>query len=134
MHNVDKPSLTLEQIEARLTPFSYSNRRIVLTREPLYRDKARLFPGSTFIIGYDTAIRLVNPVYYDGDPTLMQGALAEIQETQCNFLVAGRLVDGIYHTLDDIPVPSQYAVMFDSIPEADFRLDLSSSEMRQRGA
>ena len=34
---------------------------------PLYPTKARLFPGSTFVIGYDTAIRLVDGKYYGGD-------------------------------------------------------------------
>ncbi len=37
----------------------------------LFTDKAALFPGSAFVIGYDTAVRLVAPRYYarqDGQP------------------------------------------------------------------
>ena len=30
----------------------------------LFTDKARLFPRSAFVIGYDTAVRLVAPRYY----------------------------------------------------------------------
>ena len=33
---------------------------------PLYSAKAELLPGSTFVVGHDTAIRLVNPKYYGG--------------------------------------------------------------------
>lgn len=35
-----------------------------LPQAPLYAQKARLFPGSVFVIGYDTAIRLLDPKYY----------------------------------------------------------------------
>ena len=37
----------------------------------LFTDKAKLFPRSAFVIGYDTAVRLVAPRYYartDGQP------------------------------------------------------------------
>ena len=34
---------------------------------PLFTVKAGLYPGSTFVVGYDTAVRLVMPKYYDGE-------------------------------------------------------------------
>ena len=43
---------------------------------PLYTLKARLLPGSTFVVGYDTAIRLVMPKYYRGE----QGMLLQFAE------------------------------------------------------
>lgn len=33
---------------------------------PLFTDKAKLYPGATFVVGYDTGVRLVNPDYYGG--------------------------------------------------------------------
>jgi hypothetical protein len=37
---------------------------------PLFTQKAELFPNSVFVVGYDTAVRLVRPDYY-GDETAM---------------------------------------------------------------
>jgi nicotinamide mononucleotide (NMN) deamidase PncC len=134
VHNVDKPSLTVPEIEARLAQFGRERRRVALSREPLYRDKAALFPGSVFVIGYDTALRLVDPAYYGGDPDDMLAALEAIRAAGCRVLVAGRLTGGRFHTLGDLPVPSGFEDLFDGIPEADFRADISSTELRrQRG-
>lgn len=40
---------------------------------PLFTDKATLFPGATFVVGYDTAVRLVDEKYYSShDPMAVQ--------------------------------------------------------------
>ena len=38
---------------------------------PLYTVKARLLPRATFVVGYDTAIRLVMPKYYGGQEGML---------------------------------------------------------------
>jgi hypothetical protein len=38
---------------------------------PLFTLKARLYPQSTFVVGYDTAVRLVMPKYYDGEAGML---------------------------------------------------------------
>ncbi len=132
-HNVDKPPLEAGVIQARLDQFSGERRRVVLTREPLYARKAALLPGCVFVIGYDTAARLVDPAYYDGDPARMLAALEAIREAGCGFLVAGRLVEGQFRTASDLAVPAGFAAMFDAIPEEEFRLDISSTALRGHG-
>lgn len=132
VHNVDKPSLTHAEIMARLEQFEHTGRRVLLSREPLYRDKAGLYPRSTFVIGYDTALRTVDPAYYGGHPDSMVRALEEVRDRHCRFLVAGRLENGRFHTLDDLPVPAGFEDLFEGLSEADFRMDLSSTELRQR--
>lgn len=131
--NVDKPPLTAGEIRERLEQFEGERRRVVLTCAPLYREKARLLPGCTFVIGYDTAERLLDPVYYGGSHAGMLAALDEVREAGCDFLVAGRMVDGEFRTLDDLPIPPGYEAMFDGLSELEFRIDISSSELRQRG-
>lgn len=133
VHNVDKPTLSKDEIEQRLAQFRDQRRRVLLSREPLYAGKARLFPGSVFVTGYDTAIRLVDPAYYDNDRAQMLEALDTIREYNCRFLIAGRLIDGEFKTLAGLPVPDGYDDLFDGIPEEAFRVDLSSTELRQRG-
>lgn len=64
----------------------------------------------------------------------MHEALAIVRRMACRFLVAGRLTRGHFHTLADLPIPTNFMDLFEAIPEAEFRLDLSSTELRQRTA
>ena len=106
---------------------------VELTRAPTFAEKSRLFPGATFVIGADTAERLVAPRYYGDDEVQMHMALEEIANAGCGFLVAARIgAAGRMYTLSDIPVPRRYAGLFSEIPEQRFRFDTSSSEIRAR--
>ena len=130
--NVDKPPMEAAELRRRLAQFG-GKRAVALTRTPRFYEKAGLFPGCTFVIGWDTAARLVEPSYYDGDEAEMLRALSNIRESGCHFLVAGRMHDGAFRTLDDVPVPVGFEDLFTDIPEAAFRSDISSSELRVAG-
>ena len=130
--NVDKPPLTAEEVRHRLSQFQ-NKAPVVLTRADTFRKKAALFPGSTFVIGWDTAVRLVAPRYYDGDESAMVTALAEIWALGCRFLVAGRESDGKYRTLSDVQIPQGFERLFQTVPESAFRVDISSTSLRARG-
>ena len=130
--NVDKPPLEETEVRQRLTQFT-GKATVVLTRAETFRKKADLFPGCTFVIGWDTAVRLVAPRYYGGEESAMLTALAEIWAAGCRFLVAGREEDGIFRTLADVPVPAGFHTIFQDIPEALFRADVSSTALRSSG-
>ena len=127
--NVDKPPLSPPVIRERLEQFAgfYD---VVLTKAPTFAEKARVLLGSCFIIGYDTMKRLIDPAYYGDDEGKMTSALASIAQLGGRFLVAGRLDDGIFRTLEDVPVPDEFRDMFESIPEQRFRRDISSTHLR----
>jgi cytidyltransferase-like protein len=157
VRNVDKQPLHEDEIRQRVAQFSLSRERttlvarprrsfstllssagggehfparVVLTDAPLIADKATLFPGCTFVIGYDTAARLLDPAYYEGEESAMIAALDTIQKADCRLLVAGRLVDGVYRTLADLSPPAEFQHLFQAIPEGLFRMDISSTEIR----
>lgn len=127
--NVDKPPLSEAEIMARLEQFR-GHGMVSLTSQPTFHGKARLFPGSAFVIGWDTAVRIVHPGYYGGSDEAMLGALADMWSWGSRFLVAGRAQDGAFHGLGDVPIPSGFAPLFREIPESDFRVDISSTELR----
>ena len=130
--NVDKPTLAGETVRHRLAQFAWKS-PVELTRAPTFLDKSRLFPSTTFVIGADTAERLVAPKYYGDDELRMHVALEEIANTGSSFLVAVRIdAVGRVRALTDIPVPRRYADLFTEIPEHRFRVDTSSSEIRAR--
>jgi hypothetical protein len=130
--NVDKPPLAAETVRHRLAQFAWKS-PVELTRAPTFVEKSRLFPRTTFVIGADTAERLVQPKYYGDDAARMHVALEEIGSSGASFLVAVRSdAAGRLRGLIDIPVPQRFADLFTEIPEHRFRLDTSSSEIRAR--
>ena len=130
--NVDKPPLAGETVRHRLLQFAWKS-PVELTRAPTFVEKSRLFPGTTFVVGADTAERLFGAKYYGDDEARMHMALEEIASSGASFLVAVRIdAAGRVRALADIPVPRRYAELFTEIPEHRFRFDTSSSEIRGR--
>ena len=54
-----------------LLPYAFA-----MTDTQLFVDKAQLFPGCTFLVGIDTAVRIVNPKYYSDSAEQMAAVLA----------------------------------------------------------
>jgi hypothetical protein len=128
--NVDKPDLSAEEVRRRAAQFTW-HAPLCLTRAPTFVEKAALFPGAAFAVGADTAARIVSPRYYQDSDEQMTAALESIRRQGCRFLVAGRAgSDGRFLTLADIPTPPAHRDLFSAIPEDEFRLDLSSTQLR----
>lgn len=127
--NVDKPPLEERVVRRRVAQFAGKS-AVVVTRAPVYHEKARLLPGCTFVIGWDTAVRVVDPRYYGDDEKQMVAALEQVRASGCRFLVAGRVDGDVFRTLDDVEVPDAFEDIFTPIPEAAFRDDTSSTELR----
>lgn len=127
--NADKPRLDFHSIEARLAQFH--DDLLAITGAPLFIDKARVFPGTTFVVGFDTAARLIDPRFYGDSEIRMQAALAELRALGARFLVAGRLTPAGFQTADDLPALAKFGELFTSIPESRFRADVSSTALRR---
>ena len=108
-------------------------RSLLLTREPTFLGKARIFPGCWFAIGFDTALRLLEPAYYAGKREDMKRALGELRDLGVRFMVSGRTWEGEYRGLDDVRVPGEFSDLLEEIPESEFRLDVSSTQLREEG-
>lgn len=83
--NADKGTIDRAEVLKRIAQFTSAKAPLMLTREPLFARKAAVLrtsgagegvPGPAFAVGYDTAIRLVNPKYYDGK---MDNMLIEVR-------------------------------------------------------
>jgi len=127
--NVDKPPLAAADVRARVAQFA-GRARVELTRAPTFVEKSRLLLAVTFVVGADTAERLVATRYY-GDETLMNAALEEMADRGCRFLVAVRIDEtGRVRSLADAAIPPKFSQLFTAIPESRFRIDASSSAIR----
>jgi len=128
--NVDKPPLPRDEIRRRLTQFD-GQASLWLTQAPLFLQKAERFPGATFVIGADTAVRIVSPRYYDGSEPRMLAALGRMRELGSRFLVACRADERRKcWRLADVPLPASCAELFAEIAPEEFRWDISSTELR----
>jgi len=125
--NVDKPPLDYLTIERRRRQFP--DAPLALTHAPTFVEKSRIFPNTVFVVGIDTAERIVQPRYYGGEAE-MHRALELIHQRGCRFLTAGRVEDGAWHALPDLRLPHDIADLFEPISESEFRVDISSTELR----
>lgn len=130
MVNAEKAPIGALEVRRRAQQFA-GRGEIALTRAPLFVEKAVLLPDSVFVVGMDTAERLLEPRFYGNDAGAMRQALEEIRAQRCRFLVAGRTEDGVFRTLEHAAVPSGLEELFEALPEEEFRHDVSSSEIRQ---
>jgi hypothetical protein len=132
--NVDKPSLCAEEVCRRLRQFTW-RAPVWLTRAPVFVRKAQLFRGTIFVVGYDTAVRLVAKEYYGDSESRMIEALDVLRACGCRFLVAGRVDEvGTFCSLEQVRMPASHRDLFDALPETEFRADLSSTKLRTRSS
>lgn len=128
LRNVDKPPLDFLTIERRRAQFDETP--LALTVAPTFAEKADALPGVAFVVGVDTAERIIQPRYYADGEAGVDRALQHIRERGCRFLVAGRAVAGRYATLADLSLPAGSGDLFAAVPTEAFRVDISSTELR----
>lgn len=134
--NVDKPVVSASDIRRRIT--ALSDHRVLLTNAPRFIDKAQLFPGGRFVVGFDTAVRILDDRYYDRSVERRDETLRRLVSLDIRFLVAGRLManssNTMFATAADLHIPDSVAELFIGVPESQFRMDLSSTEIRSHPA
>jgi hypothetical protein len=134
---------------------------IILTRAPLFAQKLSSLqdciinrldgptPNVNFVIGTDTLVRILNAKYYNNDRENMVSSLLAMKGA--HFIVGGRLEqnqvpDSVASSAPPSPpkfvsgedelkgLPSDLADMFTVMTESEFRVDISSSEIRAAAA
>lgn len=129
--NVDKPSLSPAVVQWRAQQCSAQGRALIIDRAALFKHKATLFPHSLFVVGFDTAARILSPRFYRDDAAMLE-TLEHIRQHGCTFLVAGRLQGDTFLQLEHLDIPANLQGLFQGLFQglADFRSDISSTELR----
>jgi hypothetical protein len=153
--NADKPPIDPVTVSERVNKFFQLDNLpehwgIILTRAPLFSQKVSTLqscvidtsdgpvPNISFVIGADTLVRLINPKYYGDEESAMIEALRSMKGV--HFFAGGR-----QQQTKDSPEPVRFIAgreeltglpedvkdMFTIIDEAEFRVDISSSQIRQ---
>eukprot|EP01094_Clydonella_sp_ATCC50884_P029481 TRINITY_DN9247_c0_g1_i1.p1 TRINITY_DN9247_c0_g1~~TRINITY_DN9247_c0_g1_i1.p1 ORF type:complete len:226 (+),score=47.12 TRINITY_DN9247_c0_g1_i1:103-780(+) len=129
--NADKPTMSREEIERRIRQFE-GRADLVVTAAPKFADKADILPTTIFVVGYDTAVRIVHPKYYRDSEEEMERVLLGIGARNCSFAVAGRTDPATkeYCASDRFSTIPSLRHLFFPLPH--FRNDISSTELRAR--
>ena len=129
--NAAKATIGFEEAVRRARQF-IGKGDVILSLSPLFYEKATVFPESMFIVGADTAVRLVQKRFYNDSEKEMLSSFEAVRKKGCSFIVAGRLIDDDFITLDEIAIPETIKDLFEVLPEEVFRVDLSSTEIREK--
>ncbi len=133
IENVDKPRLEFTDIAARALQFE-PQRALWITRAATFVEKAKLFPGATFVVGADTIARIGDRRYYGGDRHACRTAIEEIANRDCRFLVFCRQTSAGLQTLDNVNLPLELRSICDAVSDDRFSLDISSTRLRSADA
>jgi hypothetical protein len=131
--NPDKPPLDYYEIDRRVKQFG-PEYTLLLTRAETFADKARLFPGATFLVGMDTLRRISMDRYYHNDPAACSRSIEYIAQRGCRFLVFGRKMGTGFVRLADLDLPDVLRNICREVPPELFREDISSTGIRKSGA
>lgn len=133
VQNVDKPMLDYIDLDERIAGFNQAP--YVLTNQPTFVAKAELlFPhdGGTFVVGADTIQRIDQRRYYNDSMRRRNLAIARLAELSISFLVFGRVDENhTFQSLSMLEMGSDLRTLCVDIPEDTFRLDISSTAIRQ---
>mmetsp|Transcript_28355 Transcript_28355/g.39430 ORF Transcript_28355/g.39430 Transcript_28355/m.39430 type:complete len:195 (-) Transcript_28355:208-792(-) len=143
LSNPDKGTIDAKELKDRISRFGTGMEGpwpVVITRCSLFTEKSKLFPGCWFVVGADTAIRIVNPKYYGNDKWAMFQAVGNIFQSGVRLVVGARVeksgklesLTTIYEYLRSLhqSIFEGLAGGFIEIPSSTFRLDISSTQIR----
>ena len=91
LSNADKGTIGEDVLAKRIAQFEERGLDLVVTREPMFLEKAKFLTNCSFILGFDTYIRVIDLKYYDYSIDKMLKKFTETRDIYGgNFLVAGR--------------------------------------------
>ena len=103
-----------------------------LTCAATFERKAELFAGVAFVLGWDTAVRVIDPRYYGGQAA-RHAALRKLVNFGCRLVVGGRVdARGTFRIWDESVSTTEFGELFVALAETDFRVDVSSRELRAK--
>ncbi|MBR0237921.1 MAG: hypothetical protein IJQ39_07515 [Thermoguttaceae bacterium] len=132
--NADKPTTSPGETAWRLNEIAKMDAQaeVILSRTPLFIDKARKHPGATFVVGADTMARINDPKYCQSESAFKE-MIAEFSRLKIRFLVFGRPAsNGAFASLETLHLIDALRQLCISVPENEFCCTLSSTEIRRK--
>lgn len=134
LHNVDKPALNYTSIRKRLGDLiprlgkEYFG-EVHLTALPTFMEKSSVFKNATFVVGWDTFVRISDPKYADIDKVI-----EAFTKNGTKFIVVHRIINGKSSHLETTENIHPKMLEFATIISHEIHepSSLSSSEIRKK--
>lgn len=120
--NMDKPTLTYDALMDRLDTLEYS--KVYITNKPTFVAKSKVFPDTRFVVGYDTIRRI-----FEDDPNIDK-SFDTFKHNGVEFISFGRIHDGTFMCAATNPKLDKFSDIILDVPESVFRVDMSSTAIR----
>ncbi len=130
IENVDKPPLDFIDMQERHDLLQ--GLPLTFTRAPTFLQKSELFPGTVFVVGVDTIIRIDDNKYYQNSDVLRDEAIHTLAQRGHKFLVFGRRSEEGFLGLNDVLISDSLRALCHEVTEEQFRKDISSTELRHK--
>ncbi len=128
-YNADKGRIKTEHLQTRVDQ-DFGRHGILISTATTFVEKSLLFPGSNFLVGADTIIRIADLRYYNDDLIDYQAAIAKLADQNCRFVVFGRKVANKFVSGQNIEIDETIAKICQFIDEQEFSDDISSTAIR----
>lgn len=127
LSNVDKDEISYDEVRFRLNQFTELG-NVIISNKATFIEKSSVYNYCKFVIGYDTAERVLDNYYYKDN---IKKGLNLINKYKCSFIVAGRKLGKNFNTVEQLNIPKENLNMFQGLTEKDFRSDISSTQLRE---
>ena len=129
--NADKGLVDKNVYKKRVEAINSKGYNAMITKIPYFGDKNFYLTNGYFLLGADTFKRLLDKKYYENSYEFMIAKLSEFRKKNNKLIVASRYdsANGKLSTLRDFTIPE---ILTDFVIELDFRMDISSSEIRNQ--
>ena len=127
--NADKNRLSPVEVAERLKQ-NFGSNGLVVSQAAAFLEKSNLFPGTIFVVGADTILRIGDLKYYASNRTSFERSIDEIKQNGCQFLVFGRKVANKFVQQQNIELAEKLMELCQFVERSEFENDLSSTQLR----
>eukprot|EP01129_Flabellula_baltica_P002663 TRINITY_DN1247_c0_g1_i3.p1 TRINITY_DN1247_c0_g1~~TRINITY_DN1247_c0_g1_i3.p1 ORF type:complete len:338 (+),score=47.38 TRINITY_DN1247_c0_g1_i3:367-1380(+) len=129
--NADKKNKVTTDVALDRTSQFAGECAVIVSNLPTFQQKVQNFPNSVFVVGYDTAIRILDKKFYNNKEENIIEFLQEVDSQNCSFLIATR--DNLNLPNLSNKIPGEYRHLFESLPESKFPdTPISSTSLRSQ--
>ncbi|KAJ6240592.1 nicotinamide mononucleotide adenylyltransferase [Anaeramoeba flamelloides] len=132
LSNPDKPTITQKEFHRRRNQFRVRGVAYLCSCSPRFIDKIEFVRNCYYVIGFDTYTRLFDQKYYK-DVNEIIHLQSLIISHNIKFIVGGRVNNGKFeYDLSKVELNPLLKDHFIALSEDEFRIDVSSTEIRNR--
>lgn len=127
--NVDKPQLSIEEVQRRMDQ-PFGSHGLIISNAARFVEKSTIYRGGVFVVGADTLIRLDDVRYYEDSQQKRDDSIGKIADNGCRFLVFGRMIANKFVDSENLNIGVRLRGLCEFVSQNDFDMSISSTQIR----